>query len=158
MLATYHVVALPWHKLLAVMLERRERGPGSKQTPSTGVLDGFLKSALRLGARVGKGEDDGPVIHLGHALKNLGGEGTTNGRQAHQDGWLDVLNDLLERFVLLALVVVTCKVDLVVSQLTTIRSHQTLAVDEPKALLGFLFRQALLHEELGQLLRDTDTS
>jgi hypothetical protein len=37
-------------------------------------------------------------------------------------------------------------------------SHKTFSVDEPETFASFIFRQTFIHEEINDLLGDTDTS
>lgn len=69
-----------------------------------------------------------------------------------------MVNDLLQSLELLALVVLASKVHLVVGELvTTVSSDQTLGVDQVEAVASILLGHALTHEELDDLLGDTDT-
>lgn len=122
------------------------------------MLDGFGKGALGLAAGVGQGEDNGALVKLGHAFEDLGGEGATDGAEAHENGWLDVLDNLLEGLVLLALVVISGEVKLVLGELvTTVVGNKTLGVDEPEAASCLVLGQSLPDEELDNLLGNTDT-
>jgi hypothetical protein len=153
-----HVVSLARLKSLAVVLESGERRARSEEDAALGVLDGVLEGALGLAAGVGQGEDDGHLVQLGHTLDDVGSEGTADGAETHEDGGLDVLDDVLESLVLLALVVVTREVELVLGELVaTVVGDETLGVDEPEALSGLVLGEALVHEELDELLGDTDT-
>lgn len=153
-----HVVALARLKSLTVVLKSRERRARSEEDTALSVLDGVLEGALRLAAGVGKGEDDGHLVQLSHTLDDLGGEGTADGGETHENGGLDVLNDVLESLVLLALVVVTREVELVLGKLVaTVVGDETLRVDQPEALSGLVLSETLVHEELDELLGDTNT-
>ena len=135
--------------------EGRARG---EEAATVSVGDGALKVTLGLVGGVGEREDDGGGVPVGHLAEDLGGEDTTQGRQTHQDGGLDVVNDLLEGLVLLAVVVLAGKVDLVVGELVaTVGSDQTLGVDEVEAATGLILGHALANEEVDNLLSDTDT-
>jgi len=153
-----HVVALTGLKSLTVVLKSREGRARSEEDTALSVLDGVLEGALRLAAGVGQREDDGHLVQLSHTLDDLGGEGTANGGETHKNGGLDVLNDVLEGLVLLALVVVTREVELVLGKLVaTVVGDETLGVDQPEALSGLVLSEALVHEELDELLGDTNT-
>jgi hypothetical protein len=91
-----HVVALARNQLLSLELEGREGAARGEEALALGVLDSVLEGALRLGARVGQGEDDGPLVHGSHLLENLGSESAANGAETHEDSGLDVVDDLLE--------------------------------------------------------------
>lgn len=152
-----HVVALTGLEGLTVVLESREGGARGEEAAALGVLDGVLESALGLAAWVGQGEDDGHLVQLGHALEDGGGESTTDGAETHENGRLDVLDDILESLVLLTLVVVTREVELVLGKLVaTVVGDETLGVDQPEALSSLVLSQTLLHEELDELLSNTD--
>jgi len=154
-----HVVALTRDQLLSLKVEGREGAARGKEALALGVLDRVLESALRLGAGVGQGEDDGPLVHGSHLLEDLGGESTADGAQTHKDGGLDVVDDLLEGLVLLAVVVVAREVALVVGEfaLSVVGNH-ALGVDEPEAFAGLVFGKPLVDEESGKLLCNTNTS
>jgi hypothetical protein len=69
-----------------------------------------------------------------------------------------MVDDLLQSLPLLAFVVLASKVDLVVGELvTTVSSDQTLGVDKVETVASFLLGHALTHEELDDLLGNTDT-
>jgi hypothetical protein len=156
---TYHVVALAGNELLTLVVKSREGATRGEEALALGVLDSVLEGALGLGAGVGQGEDDGLVVHRSHLLEDLGGEGTANGTKAHKNSRLDVVDDLLKRLVLLAVVVVTGKVQLVVGELAgPVVGDHALGVDQPEALASLVLGEALLHEESGELLGNTDTS
>lgn len=153
-----HVVALTRLEGLAVVLEGREGGARGEEDTTLGVLDGILEGALRLAAGVGQGEDDGHLVQLGHTLDDLRSEGTTDGTETHENSGLDVLDDVLEGLVLLALVVVTREVELVLGKfVTTVVGDETLGVNKPEALSGLVLGETLVHEELNELLGNTDT-
>ena len=154
-----HVVALARNQLLSLKVEGREGAARGEKALALGVLDSVLESALRLGARVGQGEDDGPLVHGGHLLEDLGGESATDGAETHKDGGLDVVDDLLEGLVLLAVVVVAREVALVLSELAlSVVGNHALGVDQPEALAGLVLGEALVDEECGKLLSNTNTS
>lgn len=135
--------------------EGRARG---EEAAAVGVGDGALVVALGLGGGVGQREDDGGGVPVGHLAQDLRGEDTAQGRQTHQDGGLDVVNDLFQGLELLAGVVLASKVDLVVGELvTTVSGDETLGVDQVEAVAGIVLAHALTHEELNDLLGDTDT-
>lgn len=125
---------------------RVEGRAGGKDDAALGPVDGLLEGALRLGKRVGEREQDGPASKAAgvdgrlerthHAL----GEDAESSSQANKGGWLDILNDLLERAELVAAVVSTSEVLLVLSQpVATVLGDKALGVDKPELLLGGLF-------------------
>jgi len=131
---------------------------GGEETAAISVLDGGLEVALGLGGGVRQREDDGGCVPVGHLAEDLGGEDTAHGGQTHQDGRLDMVDDLLEGLELLAVIVLTGKVDLVVGELvTTISGDETLGVDEVEAVASILLGHALADEEINDLLGNTDT-
>lgn len=70
---------------------------------------------------------------------------------------LDIVDDLLKRLDLAALVVVACKVDLVFGELVSaVESDEALGVDEPEAPLSLLLGKSLANEIGHELLSDTD--
>lgn len=122
--------------------ERRARG---KDDTALGPVDGLLEGALGLGERVGEREQDGPASEAArvdgclerthHAL----GENAEGGCQTNKSGWLDILDDLLERAELVAVVVCASEVLLVLGQpVTTVLGDKTLGVDKPELVLGGL--------------------
>lgn len=138
--------------------ECREGRTRGEEAATIGVLDGGLVVTLGLGGRVGEGEDDGSSVPVGHLAEDLRGEDTTKSRQTHQDGRLNVVNDLLEGLPLLASIVLTSEVNLVIGELvTTVSSDKTLSVDEVEAATGLILGHTLTHEELDNLLSNTDT-
>lgn len=158
-----HVVALAWVVGPGLALgvgvghgrEGRARG---EEAAAVGVGDGALVVALRLVGGVGQGEDDRGGVPVEHLPQDLRGEDAADGGQAHQDGRLDIVDDLLQGLELLAVVVLAGKVDLVVGQLvTTVSGDQTLSVDEVEAAASFILGHALTHEELNDLFGNTDT-
>jgi hypothetical protein len=154
-----HVVALAGNQLLALEVKGREGAARGEEALALGVLDSILEGALRLGARVGQGEDDGPVVHGSHLLENLRSESSADGAETHEDSGLDVVDDLLEGLVLLAIVVVAREVALVVSKLTlSVVGDHALGVDEPEALASLVLSEALVDEEGSKLLSNTNTS
>lgn len=153
-----HVVALAGLESLALVLDGGEGRARGEEAAALGVLDGVLEGALGLAAGVGQGEDDGHLVQLGHAFEDGRGEGTADGAETHEDGGLDVLDDVLKGLVLLALVVVTREVEFVLGELVaTVVGDETLGVDQPEALSGLVLTEALLHKELNELLGNTDT-
>lgn len=131
---------------------------GSEEAAAVSVDNGGLEVTLGLGGGVGEGEDDGSSVPVSHLAEKLGGEDTAHGGETHQDGGLDVVNDLLEGLELSAIVVLTGEVDLVVSELVTaVSSDQTLGVDKVEASAGLILSHALTDEEVDNLLGDTDT-
>jgi len=154
-----HVVALTRNQLLSLKVESREGAARGEKALALGVLDGVLEGALRLGARVGQGEDDGPLVHGSHLLEDLRGESTADGAETHKDGGLDVVDDLLEGLVLLAVVVVAREVALVVGEFAlSVVSNHALGVDKPEALASLVLGEALVDEECSKLLSNTNTS
>lgn len=138
--------------------EGREGRARGEETTTVGVLDSGLIVTLRLGGRVGEGEDDGGSVPVSHLGEDLGGEDTTQSRQTHQDSGLDVINNLLQSLPLLASIVLTSEVDLVVSELvTTVSSDKTLSVNKVEAASGLILGHTLTHEELDDLLGNTHT-
>ena len=131
---------------------------GGEEAAAVGVLDGGLEVALGLGGGVGQGEDDGGGVPVGHLAEDLGSEDTTHGGQTHQDGGLDMVDDLLKGLELLAIVVLAGEEDLVVGELvTTVSGDETLGVDEVEAVASILLGHALADEEVNNLLGDADT-
>jgi len=142
---------------LAVVLHLRERGARSEEATALSVGDSLLKRALGFAGRIGEWENDGVLVQASHALENSGSEGAANGRKTHENGWLDILNNVVKSLELLALVVVSGEVDLVISELVaTVVGDETLGVDEPELALGFVFRQTLLDEVFHDLLGYSD--
>lgn len=138
--------------------EGREGRARGEETTTVGVLNSGLIITLRLGGRVGEGEDDGGGVPVSHLGEDLRGEDTTQSRQTHQDSGLDVINNLLQSLPLLASIVLTSEVDLVVSELvTTVSSDKTLSVNKVEAASGLILGHTLTHEELDDLLGNTDT-
>lgn len=132
---------------------------GGEEAATISVLDGGLEVTLRLGRRVGEGEDDRGGVPVGHVAEDLGSEDASDSRQTHQDGGLDVVDDLLEGLPLLASIVLTSEVDLVVGELvTTVGSNKTLGIDKVEAVTGLILGHTLADEELDNLLGNTDTS
>ena len=154
-----HVVALTGGQEAAVVREGGEGRAGGEEAAAVGVANGVLEGALGFRRRVREGEDDGGRVELGHALEDGRGEGAADGRQTHEDGGLHVLDDLLERLELLAVVVVAAEVDLVLGErVAAVVGDETARVDEPEAAPGFVFREAAFFDEvLDELLGDTDT-
>jgi len=138
--------------------ESREGRTRGEEATTVSVLDGGLIVTLRLGGRVGEGEDDGSSVPVSHLGEDLGSEDTTQSRQTHQDSGLDVVNNLLQSLPLLASIVLTSKVNLVVSELvTTVSSDETLGINKVEAAAGLILGHTLTHEELDDLLGNTDT-
>ena len=135
-----------------------EGGTGGEEAAAVGVLDGRLKVTLGLGGGVGEGEDERGGVPIGHLAEDLRGEDTSHSGETHENGGLDVVNDLLEGLVLLAVVVLAGEVDLVVSELVTaVGSDETLGVDEVEAVAGLVLGHAFAHEELDDLTGNPDT-
>ena len=135
-----------------------ERRAGGEETATVSVLDGILKVTLGLGGRIGQREDDGSGVPVGHLAEDLGGEDTTQSGETHQDGGLDMLDDLLQSLELLALIVPTSEVNLVVGELVTaVGSDETLGVDKVEAVARLILGHAFTHEKLHNLLGDADT-
>lgn len=153
-----NVVALTWNELLVAVSQSWEWRTGRKEAFAVSVLDGVFEGTLGLAAGVGEREDDGAVVQLSHASQDLWGEGTADGRETHENGWLDVLDDFIKSLELLTVVVVTGEVELVIGELATVVSNKALRIDEPESLFGFLLGKTLFHEEFSELLGDTDTS
>lgn len=154
-----HVVALSGSKELAAVLHGGEGRAGGKEAASLSVGNGLLEVTLRLAGGVGEGEDDGLVIQLGHLLEDVPVECTANCRQTHEDSGPDKVNKAGEGLVLTAIVVVSRKVDLVIGEfIAAVQRDKAIRVNEPEFAASFLFSQALLHEELNDLLRNTNTS
>jgi hypothetical protein len=142
-------------------VERRARG---KDDGAVGPVDGLLEGALGLGERVAEREKDGPAAETASVDRSLEGaddrlgEDAKGRRQADQGRWLDVLNNLLERAELVAVVVCPSKILLVLGELVAaVLGHEALSVDEPELVPGCLLRKAALGVELHQLLGDTHT-
>ena len=92
-------------------------------------------------------------VPFGHFLQDGRSEDAAEGRQTHQHGRLDVVDNLIQSLVLLAVVVVAGKVDLVGSKLVaTVRSDETLGVDKVEAAAGLVLGHALVDEKVDNLL------
>lgn len=135
-----------------------EGGAGGEEAAAVGVDDGGLEVTLGLGRGVGEGEDERSGVPVSHLAQNLRGEDATHGGETHQDGGLDVVDDVVEGLVLLAVVVMAGEVDLVVSELVAaVSGDETLGVDEVEAVPGFVLGHAFAHEELDNLTSNADT-
>ena len=131
---------------------------GGEEAAAVGVGDSSLEVTLGLGGGVGEGEDDGGGVPVSHLAQKLGSEDTADGGETHQNGGLDVVDDLLQGLELLAIVVLAGEVDLVVSELvTTVGSDKTLGVNKVEAAAGLILGHTLTDEEVDDLLSDTDT-
>ena len=135
-----------------------EGGAGGEETAAVGVDDGGLEVTLGLGGGVGEGEDERGGVPVSHLAQDLRGEDAAHGGETHQDGGLDVVDDLIESLVLLAVVVTASEVDLVVGELVAaVSGDETLGVDEVEAVAGFILGHAFAHEELDDLAGNADT-
>lgn len=135
-----------------------EGGAGGEEAAAVGVGDSGLEVTLGLGRGVGEGEDERGGVPVSHLAQDLRGKDAAHGGETHQDGGLDVVNDLFEGLVLLGVVVTAGEVDLVVGELVaTVSGDKTLGVDEVEAVAGFVLGHAFAHEELDNLASNTDT-
>jgi hypothetical protein len=135
-----------------------EGGAGGEEAAAVGVGDGGLEVTLGLGGGVGEGEDERGGVPVSHLAQDLWGEDAAHGGETHQDGGLDVVDDLVEGLVLLAVVVTAGEVDLVVGELiAAVSGDETLGVDEVEAVAGFVLGHAFAHEELDNLTGNADT-
>lgn len=135
-----------------------EGGAGGEETATVGVGDGGLEVTLGLGGGVGEGEDERGGVPVSHLAQDLRGEDAAHGGETHQDGGLDVVDDLIKSLVLLAVVVTAGEVDLVVGELVAaVSGDETLGVDEVEAVTGFILGHAFAHEELDDLAGNADT-
>lgn len=135
-----------------------EGGAGGEETATVGVGDGGLEVTLGLGGGVGEGEDERGGVPVSHLAQDLRGEDAAHGGETHQDGGLDVVDDLIKSLVLLAVVVTAGEVDLVVGELVAaVSGDKTLGVDEVEAVTGFILGHAFAHEELDDLAGNADT-
>lgn len=135
-----------------------EGGAGGEEAAAVGVGDGGLEVTLGLGGGVGEGEDERGGVPVSHLAQDLWGEDAAHGGETHQDGGLDVVDDLVEGLVLLAVVVTAGEVDLVVGELVAaVSGDETLGVDEVEAVAGFVLGHAFAHEELDNLTGNADT-
>lgn len=158
-----HVVALA--RVVGMMLasgvgegEGLKGGAGGEERSTVSVGDGRFKVALGLGGWVGQREDDGSGVPVSHLAEDLWGEDSADGRQAHKDGGLDVVDDLLQGLELLALVVGSGEVGLVFGQLVaTVHGDETLGVHKVEARAGLILGHALTDEEVDDLTRNTHT-
>lgn len=122
-----HVVALARVVGDTVSLEFGEGRTGGEDGFVICVFHGLLECAFGLAGGVGQREDDGTLIEGAHLGKDRLGEDATNGTETKEGSGTDVVDNLFERLVLLALVVVAGEVDFVLLQLvTTVICHQPL--------------------------------
>ena len=111
-----HVVTLSRCVCLAAILHVRERTAAREKCTTVGVFHGLLESAFGVVGRVRQGEDDGLVIHLAHSRQDVLVECTADGRQAHEDGWLDELDDFGKALDLFTFVVVAREVHFMICE------------------------------------------
>lgn len=112
------IISLPGLSESAVEFLRGIGRSGSKEHTAVGPFKGIAEGELALAGRVGKGEDDGGFVQLGHAPDGGLGKGAKSGGETDKGGGLDVLNNRLERRVLLAFSIVSDKVLFVGSDLS----------------------------------------
>jgi hypothetical protein len=76
----------------------------------------LFKSAFGITRWVGQRKYDRIPIYSGHLLHDSLVENSTNGRQAHKNCGLDVVDNVQKMFELLSSVVVTAEIDLVLGK------------------------------------------
>jgi hypothetical protein len=131
---------------------------GGEETAAVGVGDGSLEVTFGFGRGVGQGEDERGGVPVGHLAQDLRGEDAAHSGETHQDGGLDIVDDLLEGLELVAGVVAAGEIDLVVGEVVTaVSGDETLGVNEVEAVAGFVLGHAFAHEELDNLAGDADT-
>lgn len=77
------------------------------------MLNGVGEGAFGFRGRVGEREDDGALVDACHLLEDGGCKGTADGGETHENGRLDDVDQLAERFDLPAGVVRAGKVNFV---------------------------------------------
>lgn len=71
---------------LALVGDRIEWGPGSKDSSPVSIDISLLCRSLCLAGRVTQGEDDGPLVECGHVLEDVSGEYLRNGGRSWEKG------------------------------------------------------------------------
>lgn len=122
------------------------------------MSDGRLEVTFRVSGRVREREDDGLLVIVGHLLEDLGGEDASKGGETHQHGGLDMVYNFFQGLELLAVVIMTRKVDFVgCESVASVRSDKTLSVNQVEASFGLILGHSLLDEEIDDLLSNTNT-
>ncbi len=146
-----------WSPALTLNWEKGE--PEAKMTVPSVQLTACSKVHSALVSGVAEREQDGAAAEPAGVDRGLErahdrlGKDAERGRQAHERRRLDVLDHLLERAELVAVVVGARKVLLVVGQLVAaVLGHEALGVNQPELVARRLLRQAAARVVLDHLL------
>lgn len=173
------VVALTRNEVLSLVVEFWEWTSRGKDDGSLCCLDRRLEVALGQVRGIRQGEDNRTLVELRHALQDLLGKGVRDRAETDDGSRLDVLDCLDQCLALLALVVVSSKVNLVLRELVStavilsvsfssslifphrernsLMCHETLGVTQPDAVLCLFVGKALTRKEALELHGNTDT-
>ncbi len=88
-----YLLSLAWLHHLAFVKIWWEGAATRKDSFTISVFHGLLEGAFSIAGGIRQWEDDGVFVELCHLLENCLVENPTDCRQAHQDVWLDIINN-----------------------------------------------------------------
>jgi hypothetical protein len=86
------IVSLPWHQPFSLVLDRIERTAAGENRAPCGPIISLGRGTLGHGGRIGKREDDRPIVDPRHLLHHFTGERAAYARDPDDTGRLQRLN------------------------------------------------------------------
>ena len=149
------IIPLAGDELLAIEGNGIEWAAAGKYSAAAGAAVGFLGGAFGHGGGIGEGEDDGALNNGGDLLEDFAREGSVLAGDANQGCGAKVFDDLDgigEELVIVG------EGEFVAGEIVAAFDDEALGIDEPAALPGLGFGEALGHESGDNQFADSGAS